>query len=479
MADNKDIADEAGQNAGTPPGISDPLSNRETDTGNLDKLDDTRTRKTIKLRPIASVAPTVKYSEVAAAPGGGEPVADPLSQRHTNTGAFAKLDDTRTRKTIKMAPGGGMKPEVDAPDAESKTIELKPVAPAVEPAAAPPEEVETATVPVTKAAPGKGGVPNLVPEDDGVPIVPGPAAAAPPPLKAAPAPAPLKAAAPRPLAPSPPPLKTAAPPPAAPAAAPAAPTASGPVDPNDTRTRKTIKITASKASSVLEATESVMPSVAQAKTIPAGETIRLRPSEGGSAPPPQPVLQSSAKDTIRLKPGGSGVAAPPPASPSAPTIAPPSASTVALKAPSSTPQKPPAPSAPLAAPSPGAAPGPKIGLKPQQTAPAVPPAASTPPSSTGGEKKGGLALKKSEDSGAPKGPPRAQKDQEIIKNVKKDRGPGKPSVFYTAMSVFTFLFLLFSTYVSAANYVNTWEQSRFEEPIHFPIPVLEDRINLR
>jgi len=109
----------------------------------------------------------------------------------------------------------------------------------------------------------------------------------------------------------------------------------------------------------------------------------------------------------------------------------------------------------------------------------VPPAASTPPSSTGGEKKGGLALKKSEDSGAPKGPPRAQKDQDAIKNVKKDHGPGKPSVFYTAMSVFTFLFLLFSTYVSAANYVNTWEQSRFEEPIHFPIPVLEDRINLR
>jgi hypothetical protein len=460
MADNKDIAGAAEQNAGTPPGISDPLSNRETDTGNLDKLDDTRTRKTIKLRPMTGVAPAVKYSEVAAAPADGEAVADPLTQRHTNTGSFAKLDDTRTRKTIKMSPAGGMKPEADDSDADAKTIELQPIksAPAT-PAvpAPPPAEVETATVAVNKVSPDKGGLPNLVSEGDGIPVVPGPSRVV--------APAPITS--PKPSIG----LK--------PAAAPIVPTASGPMEPDDTRTRKTIKIAASKPS-VMDAAESVMPTVAQAKTIPAGETIRLRPSEGGS-PAPQLAPQSSAKDTIRLKPGGSGATISPPTAAPAASVAPPSASTVALKpAPApAAPPKPAAPSAPLVPPATGG--GSKIGIKPPQSPPPGPPAASKAPSSAGGEKKGGLSLKKNEDDGTPKGPPRAQMEQEILqdKKTRKKLNSGGPSPFYTVASIFTFAFLLFSTYVTAANYVNTWEQSRFEEPIHFPIPVLEDRINLR
>lgn len=507
MADNKDIAGAAGQNAGTPPGISDPLSNRETDTGNLDKLDDTRTRKTIKLRPMGTGAPKMKYTDVAASPAGAEPVADPLSQRHTNTGSFAKLDDTRTRKTIKMSPGGSMKPSFA--DAEAKTIELKPIR--TEQAPAGEEEMETATVPVGKLSPAKGGVPQLVPESEKVPVTPGPARVAPVPAAAAtPAPAaaaptpvaeeeeletptvpvnrvsPAKAGAPQlvpgslkpiiPATPAPPVQQPQPAPAAAPAPVPAAPAASSPMDMEDTRTRKTIRIS---KSSVHEAAESVMPSVAQAKTISSGDTIRLRPAESGSAAPVMP--QSSAKDTIKLKPGGTGSAAA-----AAPASASPSASTVALK-PNLQP-KPAAPSAPLkpasAAVAPGAASGAKIGLKTQQKPTGVPPAASAPPpTSAGGEQKktGGLGLKKVEESGAPKGPPRAQQDQDAIqdKKIRRKGGGGGPSMFYTVVGVFTFFFMLFSTYVTAANYINTWEQSRFEEPIHFPIPVLEDRINLR
>ncbi len=498
MADNKDIAGAAGQNAGTPPGISDPLSNRETDTGNLDKLDDTRTRKTIKLRPMGSGAPKMKYTDVAASPDGAEQVADPLSQRHTNTGSFAKLDDTRTRKTIKMSPGGSMKPSFA--DADAKTVELKPIRTEQPPAAA-EEEMETATVPVSKLSPAKGGVPQLIPESEKVPITPGPARTASVPVPApavAPAPAaeeeeevetptvpvnrvaPTKAGAPqlvpgnlKPVIPATPAAPPVQPPKPISTPPPAAATASSPIDIEDTRTRKTIRIS---KSSVHEAAESVMPSVAQAKTISSGDTIRLRPAESGSAAPVMP--QSSAKDTIKLKPGGTGSAAPPPS-------ASPSASTVALKP--GAPLKPAAPSAPLkppAAVTPGAATGAKIGLKTQQKPAETPPAASTPPpTSAGGEQKksGGLGLKKIEETGAPKGPPRAQQDQAAIQDKKgRRKGAGSgPSTFYTAVGIFTFFFLLFSTYVTAANYINTWEQSRFEEPIHFPIPVLEDRINLR
>ncbi len=489
MADNN--ADAAGQNA-NPPGISDPLSNRETDTGNLEKLDDTRTRKTIKLRPIASGTPA-KYADAAAAPAEGEEVTDPLNQRHTNTGNLEKLDDTRTRKTIKMTPGGAAKPEVGTSDAEAKTIELKPIkteAPAPAPVA---EEVETATVPVTKAKPTGGGLPNLIPDEDKIQITPGPLKAVEddktrimrPPVKT-----PLQAPASAPAV-------TPKPASAAPAAEPVVPTSSGPMDADDTRTRKTIKISPAPKSSVLEAAESVMPSVAQAKALPPGQTIKLRPSESGSAAPAPVAPQSTAKDTIKLKPGaGASAAAPPAAAPApsaapAPASAPPSASTVALKP--AAPAKPAAPSVPLkpAAPSavnPGAATGAKFGLKPAAPA-SVPPAATNPPpvsaSGTGEKKKGGLSLKKDE-SGGPKGPPAAEKEAEIMgdkdkKGRRKKPGGGAegPSMFYTVSGFFTFMFLFASAYISTAHYINTWEQARFEEPVRITVPFLEDRINMR
>lgn len=470
MADNKD-------NDAVQPGISDPLSKRDTDTGSLDRLDDTRTRKTIKLRPVASGQSPAKLAEAAPVAGKAEEVTDPLNTRHTNTGSFAKLDDTRTRKTIKMAPAG-MKGEGDPEaktieiavsssvgegDPEAKTIELSPA------------DVETATVPVAKAAPAKG-LPSLVPGVE----APKPKA----PIPMPPKPIPVPAAAPKPVSSEQP------------------STTSGKVDSmQDTRTRKTIKITPAPTPrpTVLDATESVMPSVAPAKAIsPAEKTIKLRPSEGGSAPPAPVAPQSSAKDTIKLKPGAS---APPMAKPPTPVpaLAPasgtasPSAATVNLK-PASQAAKPGAPTMPLkpaaptlkpaappttsSAPPPAAPPSgaPKLGVK----APTAPPTADASAAPEGEKKKGGLSVKKDERAAAPAGPPRAQKEQEELKgSKKKGGGDNAPSLFYTIAGAFTLILILFSAFVSAAQYINLWEQERFEERVHITVPFLEDHINMK
>ena len=52
---------------------------------------DTRTRKTVKLRTAAAVAQEM-------------PVSDPLTSRDTDTGNLEILDDTQTRKTLKLKP---------------------------------------------------------------------------------------------------------------------------------------------------------------------------------------------------------------------------------------------------------------------------------------------------------------------------------------------------------------------------------------
>ncbi len=511
MADNKD-------NDAVQPGISDPLSKRDTDTGSLERLDDTRTRKTIKLRPVASGQNPVKLAEAAPKPGPAEEVTDPLNTRHTNTGSFAKLDDTRTRKTIKMAPAT-MKGEADP---EAKTIEIA-MPPAAAEAASPEpktidlapqaENMETATVPVSKVAPVAKGAPNLV-EGAKAPIP----MAAPKPIPMT-APKPIPMAVPKPMGGEDKTIDFSG---TAAQTEEKVTTISGKIDSQeDTRTRKTIKITPTQTPkpSVLDATESVMPSVAPAKAIsPAEKTIKLRPSEGGSAPPAPtaPVApQSSAKDTIKLKPSGSAPpmvkpATPPPSgvTPSAATVnlkpatpppsgSAPAAATVNLK-PSSPPSaatvnlKPAAPGAPLKPPTP----------KPASSSgeSAAPPPVSAPPSgapklgvklgtqSAAGAaaapeegKKKGLTVKKDEKAAdAPAGPPRAQKEQEELKgSKKKNKGDSAPSLFYTITGVFTLLLILFSAFVSAAQYVNLWEQSRFEERVHITVPILEDHINMK
>ncbi len=108
--------------AGSMP-IADPLTGRDTDTGNLEVLEDTQTRRTVKLKPIAPQQPRPAVQPIAIEPGTAAPVAD---------GA-----DTQTRRTVVLRPSatpatslkvnvGGIQP-------------LKPATPAAVPAA-PTEE---------------------------------------------------------------------------------------------------------------------------------------------------------------------------------------------------------------------------------------------------------------------------------------------------------------------------------------------------
>ena len=58
--------------------IADPMANRDTDTGNLEILDDTKTRRTVKLKPLVTAPPRpscLSASAVASASGGSLPSA--------------------------------------------------------------------------------------------------------------------------------------------------------------------------------------------------------------------------------------------------------------------------------------------------------------------------------------------------------------------------------------------------------------------
>ena len=81
---------------------------------------DTRTRKTVRLRSAAPQTQDV-------------PLSDPLTNRDTDTGNLEILDDTQTRKTLKlkpMAPGAGALPKVNISAGDTntrKTVVLHPV----------------------------------------------------------------------------------------------------------------------------------------------------------------------------------------------------------------------------------------------------------------------------------------------------------------------------------------------------------------
>ena len=91
--------------------------------GMVQAEDDTRTRKTVRLRPSGAV-------EAPAAPV--PQLADPLSGRNTNTGNLEILNDTQTRRTVKLKP---LVP--NSAKAPAAPVTVAPVAPPPAPAAAP------------------------------------------------------------------------------------------------------------------------------------------------------------------------------------------------------------------------------------------------------------------------------------------------------------------------------------------------------
>ena len=145
--------------------LADPMHG-DTDTSNLDVLDDTQTRKTIKIKPLNPTAPQINISSLPQTPG-----ATPLTGTQTRktvvlkgqaSGAGATpLTGTQTRKAVVLSPGAGATPltgtqtrkaVVLSPGAGAtpltgtqtrKTVVLKPAAKPSVPVAAPaPEAAE-------------------------------------------------------------------------------------------------------------------------------------------------------------------------------------------------------------------------------------------------------------------------------------------------------------------------------------------------
>ena len=256
----------------TPAGsqLADPMHG-ETDTSNLDVLDDTQTRKTIKIKPLTPSAPQINIGALPQAPGAtplsgtqtrktvvlkpqSVPGATPLSGTQTRKAVVISpaaaqgatpLSGTQTRKTVVLKPAA--RPTFAVPEAAAapaapaqasemddtvtrKATVISPVAPAPAPAAKPasdmddtvtrkatviavPEAEDDKTVKITRPKLNKPAIDpkRTVKLDTVAPTVTAPA----------PAPAPAPVAAPTP-APAPAPVAAPAPAPApAPVAAPA------------------------------------------------------------------------------------------------------------------------------------------------------------------------------------------------------------------------------------------------------------------
>ncbi|MDD3116176.1 MAG: hypothetical protein PHV75_06210 [Victivallaceae bacterium] len=400
--------------------VPDPLNARNTDTGTLKKLDDTRTRKTIKLNVEraqdtaagANAMPSVeagkstatvkidrlppkqqgspnsqtetKASEQAS-PRSDETVvlvSDPLNVRHTDTGALGKLEDTRTRKTIKLGIGGnkgGLSVTQGGPDSGK------------------PQGPDTQTRKTIKLAPTSGGVKLAVESNAATPST----------------------------------TSSSSPP------QPGAESNTQAEDQDDTRTRKTVKLGSGtvNTSAVKAAAESVMPSVAQAKSVPASrQTVRLRPSEAGSAPSPA-APGSAAKEAIKLK------------------------------------------SSPSAAP-----PAPPASAAPNSPASAAPNSDDEQATSKAPALKAGLTLKKNDtESSTPKGPPRAAAEEaELKSSAKKKRSDGNPWLYATFCTLLLIL-VLFSAFLSTAQYFNIWQPELAEKYVggKIKVPVIDEQIKNR
>lgn len=128
--------------------ITDPMTGRDTDTGNLDVLADTQTRRTVKLKPLA---PQKAANTPIKLEGAG------VTTTTTVTPIPAGGMDTQTRKTVVLKPAAPAGIKLDGADTQTrKTVVLRPsVAPAsgvrVSPAAAPAAGAEDAAARKTVA----------------------------------------------------------------------------------------------------------------------------------------------------------------------------------------------------------------------------------------------------------------------------------------------------------------------------------------
>ena len=162
----------------TPPrisreGIADPLSSRDTDTSNLEILDDTQTRRTVKIKPLApptstgtiklpiegedtNTRRTVVLKPMAAAGSEGENTntrRTVVLRPQTNTG-----EDTHTRRTVVLKPvdnteNSGAAEVSDETVAVPKPAAVPKIPVPINPAPAAEVSDETVAVPKPAAAP--------------------------------------------------------------------------------------------------------------------------------------------------------------------------------------------------------------------------------------------------------------------------------------------------------------------------------------
>ncbi|WP_294436389.1 hypothetical protein [uncultured Victivallis sp.] len=148
--------------------ITDPMTGRDTDTGNLDVLADTQTRRTVKLKPLA---PQKAANTPIKLQGAG------VTTTTTVTPIPASGMDTQTRKTVVLKPAAPAGIQLDGANTQTrKTVVLRPsVAPAsglhVTPSA-PAVDAEDTTTRKTVALHPSTAAPS------GLKITPAPAAAA-------------------------------------------------------------------------------------------------------------------------------------------------------------------------------------------------------------------------------------------------------------------------------------------------------------
>ena len=177
--------------APTPAGrtpLADPLTGRDTDTGNLEVLEDTQTRRTVKLKPVAP--PTAR---------------SPISLQAGGAASGSAMENTQTRKTVVLKPSVLSPSSVKvAPNAASETpVESSDTIKIARPVRGPANPAkQTVVLPTANnAAPGSA------------PATPGKATVklTPPPAPAAPGAAPKPPQVTAPKAPAAPPAPPAAP----------------------------------------------------------------------------------------------------------------------------------------------------------------------------------------------------------------------------------------------------------------------------
>ena len=401
---------------------------------------DTRTRKTVKLRSAAPITQDF-------------PVSDPLTSRDTDTGNLEILDDTQTRKTLKlkpMVPGASAGPKLNIGSEDTntrKTVILRPAA-QVPPVNAAPAAPKPPVIPGGAAAPAPVVAPPVNPVAAPVNPVPAPAVAAPKvevddQTRAVPRPA--VAVAPKVEVDD----QTRAVPRPAVAAAPKVEV--------DDQTRAVPRPMAAPGGVKLPASED---DANADQTVKMKRPPRLTPTP--MAPGAQrPPVSGDAKATVKLAPPPAAAPKPPVASAAAPAAAPKPPVAPAAPAPAVAAPKPPtaAPKPPTAAPKP-----PTAAPKPPTAAPA---AASAPEKAP--EKAPEAAPKADEDIALapskrkqePAEGENAEKSPKapVSRRINDEEVENKPSLFYLIIAVATLLF------VAAAGVITTVHYLDFEHKI--------------